>query len=348
MLSEKLYRLLLVAYPREHRREYGELMVQLFRDRMRRDGGGLGSLNVWLEMIVDLVGSALKEHRYGGSMTTRMWTGNSSPGPIIVCAILLFFGFHPLREFIAWPLFLNFGLTWGQVPAVPVLFEVPDLFYWVPFVWVPFVFLTVSYLFVRRLGHHMLSQLWLYAITVNVIGLVYHPSVSTSFPSGHTDVWEATIIEATRLVVVILFARKVSSISFRHSLLFIGLTAAMHGPASFLPPHLNADLAGAWPLHIYITFLVGGVLLRGLAVWTLVNAQAFTSSSKTILPPVMAMILLSTTLYALASNVWAPVLVYYDWVLPMLIVPSLAVVVTYAVRVRGPGEPQPGLELQSM
>ena len=122
----------------------------------------------------------------------------------------------------------------------------------------------------------------------------------------------------------------------------------MHGPASFLTPHLNGDLAGAWPLHIYITFLVGGVLLRGLAVWTLVNAQAFTSSSKTILPPVMAMILLSTTLYALASNVWAPVLVYYDWVLPMLIVPSLAVVVTYAVRVRGPGEPQPGLELQSM
>ena len=120
MLSEKLYRLLLVAYPREHRREYGELMVQLFRDRMRRDGGGLGSLNVWLEMIVDLVGSALKEHRYGGSMTTRMWTGNSSPGPIIVCAILLFFGFHLLREFIAWPLFLNFGLAWGQVPAVPL------------------------------------------------------------------------------------------------------------------------------------------------------------------------------------------------------------------------------------
>ncbi len=32
MISEKLYRALLVVYPSEHRREYGEPMVQLFRD----------------------------------------------------------------------------------------------------------------------------------------------------------------------------------------------------------------------------------------------------------------------------------------------------------------------------
>ena len=74
MLSEKLYRALLSAYPREHRREYGELMVQLFRDRMRRDGGGLGVLKVWLAMIVDLVTSAFKEHS-NGSMTARAWAG---------------------------------------------------------------------------------------------------------------------------------------------------------------------------------------------------------------------------------------------------------------------------------
>ena len=71
MLSEKLYRLLLLAYPREYRCKYGELMIQLFRDRMRRDGGGFGVLNVWMEMIADLVGSALKERRNGGDMTPR-------------------------------------------------------------------------------------------------------------------------------------------------------------------------------------------------------------------------------------------------------------------------------------
>ena len=62
MLSEKVYRWLLVVYPSEHRREYGELMLQLFRDRMRRDGGGFRGLVVWVQMIVDLAGAAFKEH----------------------------------------------------------------------------------------------------------------------------------------------------------------------------------------------------------------------------------------------------------------------------------------------
>ena len=78
MLSERLYRALLIAYPGEHRREYGELMVQMFRDRMRRDGGGLGSLKVWSDMLVDLMTSALKEHSKGGITTTRAWAGNGS------------------------------------------------------------------------------------------------------------------------------------------------------------------------------------------------------------------------------------------------------------------------------
>ena len=68
MLSERVYRRLLAAYPREYRREYEEPMVQLFRDRMRRDGGGFGSLAVWAQMIFDLVGAAFKEHKEGADM----------------------------------------------------------------------------------------------------------------------------------------------------------------------------------------------------------------------------------------------------------------------------------------
>ena len=64
MLSEKLYRALLFAYPRKHRREYGELMVQMFRDRMRRDGGGFGSIKVWFDMLVDLVVELSRRHIY--------------------------------------------------------------------------------------------------------------------------------------------------------------------------------------------------------------------------------------------------------------------------------------------
>ncbi len=338
MLSEKLYRALLIAYPREHRREYGELMVQLFRDRMRRDGGGLKILRVWLAMIIDLVTSALKEHSNGEGMAAR--ASNGSTGLILVCATMLFFGFNILHEFIAWPLFQTFRLIRGQGPMV--LFEIPELYYWIPF-----VILVVSYLFVRRLGHQVLSQLWLYAIVASALGLAYHPSVSETFQSAHAHGLDLAVIEAARLIVVVLFARRLSAISFRHSLLFIGLTTAMQAPASFLPPHLHTDPAVAWPLSIYIAFLVGGLLLRGLAVWALVNTHAVTSSMKVLLPPVVVMVLLDAAFNAVASNVWAPMPIYYDWVLPTLMVPALSVVAAYAVRVRGPGEPQPGLKLQS-
>ena len=53
-LSERTYQALLVVYPSEHRRAYGDPMVQLFRDRMRRDGGGLRTLTVWTQMGFDL------------------------------------------------------------------------------------------------------------------------------------------------------------------------------------------------------------------------------------------------------------------------------------------------------
>ena len=75
MFSETVYRWLLVVYPREHRREYAELMVQLFRDRMRRDGGGFRALTVWVQMIFDLVVAAFKQHKEGVDMTKRMWIG---------------------------------------------------------------------------------------------------------------------------------------------------------------------------------------------------------------------------------------------------------------------------------
>ena len=63
MVSERVYRALLLVYPSEHRREYEEPMVQLFRDRMRRDGGGFRTPVVWVRMVFDLLGSAFVEHR---------------------------------------------------------------------------------------------------------------------------------------------------------------------------------------------------------------------------------------------------------------------------------------------
>ena len=72
MLSERLYRALLWIYPKEHRQEYGELMVQLFRDRMRYDGRDFGGLVVWMQTLSDLAVSAFDEHRKGENMKKRM------------------------------------------------------------------------------------------------------------------------------------------------------------------------------------------------------------------------------------------------------------------------------------
>ena len=77
MVSERVYRRLLAVYPKEHRQEYGELMVQLFRDRMRRDGGGFRKMTVWTQMILDLTVSAFKEHKEETDMKKRMFMGTA-------------------------------------------------------------------------------------------------------------------------------------------------------------------------------------------------------------------------------------------------------------------------------
>ena len=62
--SERLYRLLLLAYPARFRREYGAPMVQVFRDCCRaaeRQQGTLGVLWLWLATLRDLAKTAFVE-----------------------------------------------------------------------------------------------------------------------------------------------------------------------------------------------------------------------------------------------------------------------------------------------
>ena len=117
--------------PREHRREYGDMMVQLFRDRMRRDGGGSGILKVWLVVVVDLVSSALNEHGSGGSVTTRGWAGNGSTGRMVVWATMLFFGYRILGEFVAGPV-SHIEIGGDCCWATAVLWATSNLSYLVP------------------------------------------------------------------------------------------------------------------------------------------------------------------------------------------------------------------------
>jgi hypothetical protein len=77
-LAERLYRILLYVYPAAHRREYGPLMVQLFRDLSRasyhqRGFGGL--IQLWSHILADTAVAATVEHLStllkGGQLMTR-------------------------------------------------------------------------------------------------------------------------------------------------------------------------------------------------------------------------------------------------------------------------------------
>jgi hypothetical protein len=64
--STRLYRLLLRLYPAQHRREYGDLMVQAFRDLAREaygQRGLIGLLLLWPGLLVDTFRAAYNEHR---------------------------------------------------------------------------------------------------------------------------------------------------------------------------------------------------------------------------------------------------------------------------------------------
>jgi hypothetical protein len=62
--SERAYRSLLRAYPRELRDEYGDEMARCFRDLCHEeleDGGGLGLAALWAHTLPELLYTALKE-----------------------------------------------------------------------------------------------------------------------------------------------------------------------------------------------------------------------------------------------------------------------------------------------
>jgi hypothetical protein len=60
--AEKFFRVLLLAYPREFRREYEREMLTVFKDcyRVEQERGGIYRL--WARVLFDLIQSAPKEH----------------------------------------------------------------------------------------------------------------------------------------------------------------------------------------------------------------------------------------------------------------------------------------------
>jgi hypothetical protein len=91
-LSVRLYRTLLLTYPRHFRMEYGESMVQVFRDLcIHGEEGGL--IGVWGHALLDYAVSLVSEHMQRGvEMTKSKWIQLSGWG-LAASGFLLLAGF---------------------------------------------------------------------------------------------------------------------------------------------------------------------------------------------------------------------------------------------------------------
>ena len=112
--SERLYRMLLAAYPQEFRREYGPHMNQVFRDGYRAElkrGNRIGSTIFVMRALLDLIQTVPREH------FERMGKENSIMRNLRRDAVALF---GCIGIIVIAVLLLNYGLA-HQVPLNPIV-----------------------------------------------------------------------------------------------------------------------------------------------------------------------------------------------------------------------------------
>ena len=64
-MSERVYAALMHVYPRAFREQYGEEMIDYFRDRRRDEharSGRRGVARLWIRALLDLASTAMHEH----------------------------------------------------------------------------------------------------------------------------------------------------------------------------------------------------------------------------------------------------------------------------------------------
>lgn len=93
--AERLYALLLLVYPPAHRRAYGPLMLQTFRDSYRdalATQGRLG-LGFWLGVARDEVKSLVREHGTvlrAEALRVKRWGFDLAAGGFLVGSVALY------------------------------------------------------------------------------------------------------------------------------------------------------------------------------------------------------------------------------------------------------------------
>ena len=255
-------------------------------------------------------------------------------GPILVWSGLLFFVFPLVGEIVVWLSFQGLGISWAHERVWPGA----DQYGALAVILAP---LALSYLLVRRLDHPVFPWLWLYEIVASTVAIGSALVLVLSDTLTEFE-WGITAVSAISMIVLVWLARRVSAESFRHSLLLICLAAAVHTPDSFIPPQFLAGPSFADPLPTYLILLIGGVLLKGTAVWALVNTQYVVSYNRSVLPAVMAILLVGSALVPLAPSLWH-YLHRVSWVLGILsvgvsslLLNVVVMAIAYAVRIREP------------
>jgi hypothetical protein len=94
-VSVRLYRGLIQAYPAGFRREYGDAMLQIFRDSCRRayrEGGNNALLALWARTGLDYLKTILEEYARGGTNMTREKFIKLSGWALIIGSVAIFVG----------------------------------------------------------------------------------------------------------------------------------------------------------------------------------------------------------------------------------------------------------------
>lgn len=264
--------------------------------------------------------------------------------PIVVWAVLLFFGFPLVGELMIRLSFQFFGVTWGHQSSTSLWTFVDRLFL------TSFALHAVSYLFVRRLEHQILSHLWLYAITTTAIVIVSRLVVAPfdSLTDG-MYLWLFVIsilLSITNVALLVWFARRVSAITFGHSLLFIGLVVAMESPGSFIPLNFLYPSTMSVPYQSALVALAAiHVIVKVTGVWSLVNHTVLASSTRYLLTLVSLFILIGGLQLGGSVGFNDPFVDRMSLLMNILtgigqliVQYGVAVLIAYVVRVRRPAD----------
>ncbi len=92
LVSEKMYRAVLRLYPQSHRRDFGDAMVQLFRDQCQdawQSGRSGGLIKLWLRTLPDIGKTSLKEQLTERNSFMKFFNQKNAPTILLIASLVM-------------------------------------------------------------------------------------------------------------------------------------------------------------------------------------------------------------------------------------------------------------------